>query len=136
MTTQGKGGKGEKGPNMAFSSDDPKDRRRDVRIDVSFPIIIDVEGSGERTPAIVENVSLCGVLLRAEVELPMRSRVHLEITLGDAPTLRIPALVVRTTGAQSYGTAFGELSESDADRLMDLAADCLRSAAPAPWFLG
>jgi hypothetical protein len=136
VATQGKGGKGQKGPNMAFKSDDPRDRRNDVRIDVSFPIIIDVEQSGERTPAIVENVSLCGVLLRTEVELPMRSRVNLEITLGESPMLRIPALVVRATGAQSYGTSFGELSASDADRLMDLAADCLRSAAPAPWFLG
>jgi hypothetical protein len=136
MGTQGKDGKGEKGLNMAFKSGDPRERRRDVRIDVSFPIIIDVEQSGERMPAIVENVSLCGVLLRTEVELPMRSQVSLEITLGEAPMLRISAHVVRATGPQSYGTSFGELSESDADRLMDLAADCLRSAAPAPWFLG
>lgn len=121
---------------MGLQSDDPKDRRRDIRIDVSFPIIIDIERSGERKPAIVENVSLCGVLLRTEVELEMRCRVHLEIKLGDSPMLRIPAFVVRATGAQSYGTSFGELSESDADRLMDLAADCLRTAAPAPWFLG
>ena len=121
---------------MGLQSDDPKDRRRDIRIDVSFPIVIDIERSGERKPAIVENVSLCGVLLRTEVELPMRSRVHLEIKLGDSPMLRIPAFVVRTSGPQSYGTSFGELSEPDADRLMDLAADCLRTAAPAPWFLG
>jgi len=121
---------------MGSQPGDPKDRRRDIRIDVSFPIIVDIESTGERTPAIVENVSLCGVLLRTEVELPMQSRVHLEIKLGDAPALRIPAFVVRTTGAQTYGTSFGELSEADADRLMDLTADCLRSAAPAPWFLG
>ena len=127
---------GQSGARMGSQSEDAKERRRDIRIDVSFPITVEVEKTGERTPAVVENVSLCGVLLRTEVELPMQSRVHLEIKLGDAPVLKIPAFVVRTTGAQSYGTSFGELSEQDADRLMELTAQCLRSAAPAPWFLG
>ena len=112
------------------------ERRRDLRIDVSFPIVIETAQSGRRTPGVVENVSLGGVLLRTETPLDVRTEVTLEIQAGEAPALELPATVVRTFGAQSYGTTFVSLSEADADRLMDLTAQFLRSAAPAPWFIG
>ena len=115
---------------------DSKDRRSDVRIDVSFPINLEVEKSGKRTPAVVENVSLGGVLLRTDAALALDESVILEIHAADSPALRLPATVVRFTGSQSYGTAFVSLSEADADRLMDLTAAFLKSATPAPWFLG
>ena len=115
---------------------DPSERRSDVRIDVSFPINLEDQISGKRTPAVVENVSLGGVLLRTEAGLTLRQHVVLDIQAGDAPPLRIPATVVRFTGTQSYGTAFVTLSEADADRLMELTASFLKAATPAPWFLG
>ncbi len=113
-----------------------KDRRADVRIDVSFPIQLEAETTGQRMPAVVENVSLGGVLLRTETSLPLEARVVLEIRYGDQPPLRIPATVVRFTGAQSYGTAFVTLNEKDADRLMALTAEFLKAASPTPFFLG
>ena len=121
---------------MGAESKDSRERRRDLRIDVSFPIIVVVGSTGERMPAVVENVSLSGVLLRIEGSLPLQSQIELEIQPSDSGGLRIPATVVRSSGAQSYGTAFATLSEADTDRLMDLTAQFLNNAAPAPWFLG
>lgn len=121
---------------MSAQSGDSKERRRDVRIDVSFPINVMLSTNGKRTPAVVENISLSGVLLRTEESLPLQARVELEIQPNDEKGLRIPATVVRSSGPQSYGTAFLELSESDADRLMNLTAAFLNAAAPLPWFLG
>jgi PilZ domain-containing protein len=111
-----------------------KERRGDLRIDVSFPIVV-VSPSG-RVPAVVENVSLSGALLRTETNLQLQARVDLEIQTIDGAAIHIPAVVVRTTGAQSYGTAFVELSAADTDQLMEFTAQCLKSAAPTPWFLG
>lgn len=120
---------------MKAQSGDGHDRRKDVRIDVSFPIIV-VTAAGQRLPAVVENVSLSGVLLRSEGELPLNTHVALELRSSEDQGLRIPATVVRAAGAQIYGTVFAELSESDADQLMKLTADFLNAAAPAPWYLG
>jgi hypothetical protein len=133
----GEPGRGmKKSPRMGAQPGDSKERRKDLRIDVSFPIIVALSTNGERMPAVVENVSLSGVLLRSDNSLPLQSRVDLEITFEDQEPLRIPAVVIRSTGVQSYGTMFVELSDEDADRLMDLTAQCLKTAAPAPWFLG
>ena len=74
--------------------------------------------------------------MRIDSTLPLQLHIMLEVQLGDDSALDIPAVVIRATGPQSYGTAFAELSEADADRLMDLAAQCLKTAAPAPWYLG
>jgi hypothetical protein len=121
---------------MKAQSGDGQDRRKDLRIDVSFPINIVLTATGQRQPAVVENISLSGVLLRSEGELPLKTQVELEIQPSERPGLRIPATVVRAAGTQIYGTVFAELSESDADKLMKLTADYLNAAAPAPWFLG
>jgi PilZ domain-containing protein len=115
---------------------DSSDRREDVRIDVSFPIIVELAPGGERSPAVVENVSLGGVLLRTDVSLPVNGHITLEIQPHEGPVLRLPATVVRFSGTQSYGTAFATLTEADADRLMAVTAQFLRAAAPAPWFIG
>lgn len=133
---QGNGDAADKMLNMSAQSNDPKDRRGDLRIDVAFPIIVVIPSTGERLPAVVENISLSGVLLRAEGTLPLQTRIDLEIQPRDAEGLRIPATVVRSTGVQSYGSSFVELSEPDAARLLYLAAEFLNAAAPTPWFLG
>ena len=117
------------------ASERAAERRGEIRIDVSFPILVFVESSSERVPAMVENVSLSGVLLRTETRLTPHSKVALEIQLGETKRVAIPGVIVRTAGGQLYGTAFAKLTDADADHLMNLAADYLKAAAPLQWFL-
>jgi c-di-GMP-binding flagellar brake protein YcgR len=112
------------------------ERRRDLRIDVSFPLVVVIDASKERMPAVVENVSLGGALLRTNTRLPLNAGVMFEIQMSDEKLAEIPAVVVRTIGTQWYGAAFAQLSDTDADHLMELASDYLKTANPALWMLG
>jgi hypothetical protein len=94
------------------------DERREPRIEVIWPVrAAGISGVGTGRTM---NVSLCGALFKADVDLDHGDLVLLEIGLGDGPSIHCVAQVVRRMtldAGHAYGVDFRYISPSDRQKL-------------------
>ena len=94
------------------------ERRREPRRQVSWPLVAaGVSGGGEGR---VIDVSLCGVLFEADVELEEKDLVLLRISVDSCTTVDCVGQVVRKTARETrnaYGVDIRYISAADRQKL-------------------
>ena len=95
------------------------DRRRFPRFNVKMLVEFTVVGGGQRYEAMVDNISLAGVLLLTDETLARGTRiiVHLPAAGG---LIDIQAEIVRTSVLGEFGVAFVSMTEGEIERVMSL----------------
>lgn len=103
-------------------TDDPQARRRDERrraprFNISMPVTVIDAASGRGFPATVDNISLGGVLLLLDEQIPAGSRLFIDLPIAADMSMRIEASLVRSTDLGEFGVAFVSLTDDELDRL-------------------
>jgi hypothetical protein len=95
------------------------DRRRFPRFNVKMLVEFTMLGGGQRYEAMVDNISLAGVLLLTDETLARGTRivVHLPAAGG---VIDIQAEIVRSSVLGEFGVAFVSMTESEIERVMSL----------------
>jgi len=95
------------------------DRRRAPRFNISMPVMVADAATGRSWPAVVDNISLGGVLLLLDTQLPAGARLVLHLPIAQDMTMRVEASLVRSSGVGEIGVAFVSLTDDELDRLAD-----------------
>lgn len=97
------------------------DRRRyprfNIKLQVEFSI---VEGQQRRCRAMVDNISLAGVLLLTDEALPQGTRVVVHLPAGEGESLDVQAAIVRTSTVGELGVAFVAMTAEELERVTAL----------------
>lgn len=95
------------------------DRRRAPRFNISMPVTVADAATGRSWPATVDNISLGGVLLLLEAQLPAGAHLVLHLPIAADMTMRVEASLVRSSDVGEIGVAFVSLSDDELDRLAE-----------------
>ena len=95
------------------------ERRRAPRFNISLPVTVSDAATGRSYVATVDNISLGGVCLLIESDIPAGTRLVIHLPIAPDMTMRIEASLVRTTNVGEFGVAFVSLSDEELDRLSD-----------------
>lgn len=114
-------------PDAAASSD----RRRAPRFNISLHVTLTVAPSGQRYDAMVDNISLGGVLLLTEAPLERGTQIVVHMPTDETHTVDIAAAIVRTSSVGEFGVTFISLSDQEMDRLADFVER--RADDPSPF---
>ena len=93
------------------------ERRRYPRFNVRLPIEFTIVAEGRRCRAMVDNVSLAGVLLLTDEPLDQGTAVVVHMPAGKDGALDIPSKIVRTSVVGEFGVAFIGMTEEDVERI-------------------
>lgn len=98
----------------------PSERRQAPRFNISMPVTFTVTKSGRLCTAMVDNMSLGGVLLLTDEPLEHDTRIVIHIPIAVDATVNIEAAIVRTSNLGEVGVAFISLGDDAMQRLSDL----------------
>jgi hypothetical protein len=98
----------------------PPERRQAPRFNISMPVTFNVAGSGRLCAAMVDNISLGGVLLLTDEPLEHDARIVIHIPIAVDATVNIEAAIVRTSTLGEVGVAFISLGDDAMERLSEL----------------
>lgn len=86
--------------NISFYS---MDKRRNIRVDISMPVEVQVLGFREKPAftAITKSLSIGGILLESETELATGAKIQVNITLNPETPLLVIGTVVRSAKTDS-----------------------------------
>lgn len=95
------------------------ERRGAPRFNVSLPITFTVLDSRRICNAVVDNISLGGVLLLTHEALDHGNKIVIHLPAAGDSTINVAASVIRTSSVGEFGVAFIALSDKDMDRLSE-----------------
>jgi len=98
----------------------PSERRQAPRFNISMPVTFTEAKSGRLCAAMVDNISLGGVLLLTDEPLDQETRIVIHIPIAIDATVNIDAAIVRTSHLGEVGVAFISLGDDAMQRLSEL----------------
>ncbi len=96
------------------------DRRRYPRFNIKLPIEFTVVDEARRCRAMVDNISLAGVLLLTDEALAQGTRVVVHLPTRGGGWLDVNAQIVRTSVVGEFGVAFVSMTEEELERVTAL----------------
>jgi hypothetical protein len=96
------------------------DQRRDRRTVLNIPVELTREGSPERHPARITNISLGGMFIETDLRLAFRAPVLVRVHVMRDESVVLPALV-RWTRRDGVGVQFGLLGARSTFLIVQLA---------------
>ncbi|MBV8081785.1 MAG: PilZ domain-containing protein [Candidatus Eremiobacteraeota bacterium] len=96
------------------------DRRRFPRFNIKLPIEFTIMGQERRYRAMVDNISLAGVLLVTDEPLTQGTRVIVHLPSAPGVRLDIQAEIVRASVVGEFGVAFVRMTEDEIERVTAL----------------
>jgi len=96
------------------------DRRRYPRFNIKLPVEFTVVDESRRCRAMVDNISLAGVLLLTDEALAQGTRVVVHLPARGGGWLDVNAQIVRTSVVGEFGVAFVSMTEDELERVTAL----------------
>jgi hypothetical protein len=96
------------------------DRRQYPRFNIKLPVEFTIMGLPQRYRAMVDNISLAGVLLLTNEPLAQGTRVIVHLPSAPGVRLDIQAEIVRTSVVGEFGVAFVKMTEEEIERVTAL----------------
>ena len=91
----------------------PVTERRQPRIPIELPAVIELGEGASQTQALIVNLGLGGAFIQAEPPLSYGTQIHIHVQLAPGEELlRLPA-VVRWNNAWGFGVQFLQLGARD-----------------------
>jgi hypothetical protein len=89
------------------------ERRRYPRFNVKLPVEFTIVAENRRCRAVVDNISLAGVLILTDEKLEQGTPVIVHLPGGPTGLFDIEASIVRTSVVGEFGVAFGAMSQDE-----------------------
>lgn len=93
------------------------DRRRYPRFNVKLPIEFTIVDEQRRCRAMVDNISLAGVLLLTDEPLAQGARIVVHLPSSPGEPLDVQSQVVRTSVVGEFGVAFVSMTIDEIERV-------------------
>jgi len=93
------------------------DRRRYPRFNVKLPVEFTIVDERRRCRAMVDNISLAGVLLLTDEPLAQGARVIVHLPSDPDAPLDVQSQVVRTSVVGEFGIAFVSMTIDEVERV-------------------
>ena len=102
------------------------ERRQAPRFNISLPVTFTILGSGRLCTAMVDNISLGGILMLTDEPLDHDQRIVIHLPIAVDATVNVDAAIVRTSNVGEVAVAFASLDDDAMERLasfVDLRAE-------------
>lgn len=95
------------------------ERRGAPRFNLSLPVAFTIAKTGRVCSAMVDNISLGGVLLVTEEPVEQGAHLIVHIPAGGDATINVAASAVRASAVGEVGVTFVSLTDDQMDRLSE-----------------
>jgi PilZ domain len=93
------------------------DRRRYPRFNIRLPVEFTIVDEQRRCRAVVDNISLAGVLLLTDEPLAQGTRILVHLPSTPQEPLAVQSQVVRTSVVGEFGVAFVSMTLDEIERI-------------------